>query len=302
MDYKQFTYILKVAELQNITKAAEELYISQSALSHYINKIEKDLGAEIFDRRTTPISLTDAGKLYISVIQDILAKLESLNDGIKQINSYKTGTIKIGIPKSRASYMLPFIIPRFIEKYPEIKLEFTEKSSKSLLSSMSEGKIDFIIIPKLSNTNNFYTVPIYQEELLLVTPKNMKVKEQTKKGVITNLKTIDELPLVMLNKGRGIRTAIDLLFEQFNVSSNIILETTSNETAYRIASTGTAACIVPNITTKIVQTIKPVKKYSLTGSGIHWEIAAMSKKEKHLTPPMRYFIDLSKKILNSSEV
>lgn len=235
------------------------------------------------------------------MVQDILTKLESLDEGIKQINSYQSGTIRIGIPKSRASYMLPLIMPKFTKKYPGIKLEFTEKNSKYLLNSLSEGKVDFIISPKLANTAGFDTLPIYQEELLLIASDEILSESQIKGAVITDLKIIDNIPLAMLKKGHGIRTALDLLFEQFNVTPNVVFETTRNETAYRMASTGTAACIVPNITTKLVKAIGSVKNYSLTDSGIKWEIAALFKKEKHLTPPMKYFIDLSKEVLNTLE-
>ena len=75
MDFKQFQYIIKVAELQNITLAAKELYVSQPSLSNYIKKVEASLGAKIFDRNTSPISLTEVGEKYVQAGRRVLPQL-----------------------------------------------------------------------------------------------------------------------------------------------------------------------------------------------------------------------------------
>ena len=64
MEYRELKYLLTLAQTRNMTRAAEQLYISQSALSHYLKCVEEDLGARLFDRSTTPMTLTYAGKCY----------------------------------------------------------------------------------------------------------------------------------------------------------------------------------------------------------------------------------------------
>lgn len=297
MEYKEFTYILKVAELSSFTKAANELYISQPALSHYISKVETGLGSKIFNRTTNPVSLTDAGKLYVKIAKEILDKLDSMHDGIRQINSYQQGTIKIGIPKSRASYMLPKIIPAFIEEYPHIKLDFVERNSKFLKSQLLKGELDFIIVPDLSTDEELTSLDIYKEEIVLVVPEKLVNNKIKHVSVINDFTLLNNIPLVTLKKGHGIRNAIDSLFEQFSIQPNIIMETTKNETAYRIASTGIAASIIPDITTKLVKNIDKLYTYSLSNSGIQWQISALYRKDKHLTPPMNTFIEIARTAL-----
>jgi DNA-binding transcriptional LysR family regulator len=299
MKYKEFTYIIKVAELSSFTKAAEELYISQPALSHYIHKIEENLGAQIFNRSTNPISLTDVGKIYIQTGKEILDKIDSMQDGIKQINSHQKGTLKIGIPKSGASYMLPKIIPNFIEIYPNITLEFLERNSRYLKTQLLEGNLDFIIVPNLSNEDELTSINIYKEEIVLAVPEKLLNGKMKQTNTINDLMIINQLPLVILKKGHGIRNALDSLFDQFGIHPQFIMETTKNETAYRIASTGIAACIIPDITTKLVKEINKLFIFSLTDSGIEWQISALSRKDKHLTPPMNTFIEIAKEALKT---
>lgn len=97
MELKQYQYVLKVAELKSITKAAEELYITQPSLSHYIAKIEEELGALIFNRGTTPISLTPAGEVYIETAKMILGLDCRMKENIRDIVDSRKGVITIGM-------------------------------------------------------------------------------------------------------------------------------------------------------------------------------------------------------------
>lgn len=303
MDYKQFTYILKVAELQNITKAAEALYISQSALSHYISKLEDELQVTLFDRKQTPLALTDAGQLYVTTAKEILRELDQLNEGIKQLHSYQTGTLHIGMPKSRSNFLLPLIITDFIAKYPQITLKITEKSTSVLTQMLKDNKLDFIIVPDVNNTPEFHTLSLYTEELLLVANPKLLPSEVSTQSVINDFSLLKELPLIIPGKGKGIREMLDTLFQQFNIQPHILLETTRNKTAYRIAATGVGACIIPNITLELAKVNTPISTYSLTTSGIKWDIVVLHKKETLLTPPMQYFIDLIQaKLKNHTQI
>ena len=97
MDSKQIQYILKVAECQNITRAAEQLYVSQPALSHFISKAEEELGAKIFNRGTTPLTLTQAGEHYVKTARMMMALEENLRQEIDDLNNSRDGEIRLGL-------------------------------------------------------------------------------------------------------------------------------------------------------------------------------------------------------------
>lgn len=99
-----------------------------------------------------------------------------------------------------------------------------------------------------------------------------------------SLKNLQHEPFVLLKKGHGIRTAIDVLFMEHDINPQSILETTSNETAFRLSTTGMALSIVPQTTIALSNPIEPFYTYSLSPTGIYWEIAAVYRKREHLTP------------------
>lgn len=91
LDSKQMHYILKVVECQNITRAAEQLYVSQPALSSLISKVEEELGAKIFNRNTTPLTLTQEGECYVRTARKILALQQAMTEEIENIRNCREG-------------------------------------------------------------------------------------------------------------------------------------------------------------------------------------------------------------------
>ncbi len=122
MDFKKLKYVLTVAEVQSISKAAAILYISQPSLSHVISNLEMELGIQIFNRTTTPISLTYAGERFVETAKEILNMNNKLKKEFSDISNARKGKIAIGIPSLRGSFMLPHILPVFHKEYPGIEL------------------------------------------------------------------------------------------------------------------------------------------------------------------------------------
>ena len=130
MEFRQMKYILTLAETRNMTRAAEKLYISQPALSHYLKCVEDELGAQLFDRSTAPMSLTYAGRCYVERARAILLENEQLKRQMRDITRHMSGKLTIGTSRDRASYMMPRILPEFAALYPGIEIEiFTASGS-----------------------------------------------------------------------------------------------------------------------------------------------------------------------------
>ena len=147
MDTKQIQYILKVAECQNITRAAEQLFVSQPALSHFISKAEEELGAKIFNRGTTRLTLTQAGERYVKTAKMILSLQESLKQEIENLKDCRSGEITLGLSDMRATTMFPFILPEFRRLYPNVTIRTVESSSKEVENNVRNGVVGIGIIP-----------------------------------------------------------------------------------------------------------------------------------------------------------
>lgn len=289
MDFKQLRYILKVAETKNITKAAGELFITQPALSHYVSKVEKDLGIQLFNRMTTPISLTVAGECYVETAKKILNLEMNLRERLADIATMKQGHIVMGLPPARAAYVLPLVISRFRDKYPGVKLETVEKNSVMLKEFIKTGKVDFALIPmregldSLNEDKDLEGEIIAMEELFLVSHVSLLSGVTVKKGGVVDFEQVKNKPFVMLRKNRGIRKAVDAVFMHYGTKMNVAMETSSNDSAYRLAAAGIGMAIVPAMTLYQIPSNKDVHIYHLSEQGMKWPLSFVHRKGEYLS-------------------
>ncbi len=194
MDLDQLRYFLGVAERQNFTKAAEEMHISQSALSRSIQRLENELGQPVFERKTRSVALTEAGKLLRSRAQQVLAilkdtKAEITDDG-------ESGCIRVGAIPTIAPYYLPRILQEFSEEYPKANLVVQEKTTDELLKSCTQGEVDLAILALPLPVRYLEVEELFEEELFLVLPADHELAAKDK----IRLTDVEPYPFVLLNE------------------------------------------------------------------------------------------------------
>lgn len=281
MDFRQLQYVIKVAECRSITKAAAELYITQPSLSNYISKAEKELGVVLFDRSVNPIQLSFAGEEYVKDAKRILQIQEQMQKKLHDISSVARKRIRLGTSFERGVIMLPYLLPRFKEMFPQTEINITRGGHAKLAACLDEGKLDMIIFPALyqDNTKNYY--PIYQEELLLCAGPEMIKEEHLLSG---RSDTVDplacfDLPLIRLENGRSITEAFDTLWPN---ASNIVFEAYSISEAVRLAAVGYGACLVPRMTLDAIRINQAARLYSIGTPPLSWEVYAITRKDSYL--------------------
>lgn len=279
MDFKQYQYVLRVAELKSITKAAQSLYVSQPSLSAFIAKTEEELGATIFDRNKTPLELTLAGEIFVETGRSILKLHEKMKGQIIEISQNKRGRLRVGIPGSRAAYMLPLIYPAFHRAFPGVDLKMTEANSTALLSALQKGDMDIAVIPQCSAGNGLFFELIYQEELLLISKKGFLRKEDYKQPGVADIPKAAAHPFILLKRGHGVRRAVDDFFSKHGIVPKILLETGNNSTALRMAIAGEGLAIVPRMTIEISGNMEGAEMLHLTPQGLFWDITAVRRVE-----------------------
>lgn len=287
MDFKQLEYILKIAELGNLTKAAEELYITQPALSHFIAKVEKEQGVKLFNRSTTPITLTYAGEKYVEKARQILELSSQLDEEMEEIGKNRKGRLRIGIPPARATYMMPAFFPAFKKEFPNIEIQTDERSSHQLKLDVIKGNVDYAIMPEVGDLKDFRCIDLFEEELFLVAkkgciaPDEYNMDQQGRKII-----KIDKLAghkFILLKKGHGIRDALDVIFKMNGFKPDILMETTNNPVAFCMAAAGEGLAVVPEITIKLVNTREAFDIFKLSEAGVRWTICAIVNQNDQIS-------------------
>ena len=282
MDFSKLEYIVKVAELGNITRAAEELYMTQPALSHFISRIEKEEGVKIFDRSSNPVTLTYEGEKYVETAEKILELNRLLKEEMAEVTSARKGRLRIGIPPLRAAGMLPRFLSVYTREYPHVEIQTVEHNSRQLKEDVLRGSVDFAVLPDLGNLSDFNCIPLCREELLLVARRGFLSEEQYHTDVagkkIIDFNALRETPFILLGSGHGSRGAMDLLFDLHGYKPIIFMETTNNETAFGLAAVGLGAAVVPRSTVDTIRHDHPVCLFHLSEAGYFWDIVAITRK------------------------
>lgn len=301
MDIRQMQYLLTLAEYRSFTKASKALFISQPSLSAFVAKAEAELGVTLFDRSTNPLTLTYAGEVYIEGAEAILNSCELLQRQLSDISSQKVGRIRIGLPYDRAAYMLPLIMPEYKQMYPKVTLRITTASSAHIVEQLLSNHIDMAILPNNTWSNEVTLKDIYLEELVLVANEDIIREEHLVEGVqnAVDLHRLKNIPLITLSPHHGIRAFIDNLFSKNGIRPNIIMETTSNITAYRLATAGLGATIVPRMTIELTKGASETPVYSLTAVGKFWNIVVAHRRERDLSQLEKDFITTARRIFLS---
>lgn len=178
MDFRELNYVIAIAQYQNITKAAEVLFVGQPTLSKFLKALENDLGVKLFQKQGRKYVLTYAGERYVEKAEQILRLKRDLDSELSDIIQHNIGVLKVGFPTMRCSYMLPHLLPAFQRVYPNIKVLISEGHSEELDSKILKGDVEiaFYSQPGVPYPSLEYEV-LGEEELLLCTHKNHPIEK-----------------------------------------------------------------------------------------------------------------------------
>lgn len=297
MDFREFRYMIAVADCQSITKAAAKLYVSQPSLSHLIARVEQELGLKLFDRTAYPIRLTYAGERYVDTARKILMLDDDMRREFMDISEGRKGRITVGIPTERGGYMLPGILTRFKKEFPGIEVSVLEGSSELLIDSVLKGQTNFIIIPETQKVPELEQELIYREELFFIAGHEM-VKEFNccLDSHTVNPEKLSGMPFVLQNRGHSIRKIADSIFKKYQIIPQVVMETHSSLTAATMAAAGSAVTIVPARTVEMVNQTDGYGIYSIGEPPVTWDVVACYRKDAYLDKTQRRFITIAQEL------
>ena len=174
-NYKE--YIYAVYQEKSFSKAAKKLYVSQPWLSSTVKKAEQELGLPLFDRSTSPVSLTEAGQYYIEKIEQIAAIEEEMREHFNQMRDIGRTELHIGSSMFFCTYVLPELMKEFQLLYPQVTLTLTEGDNKTFMEQLLNGRLDFLLEAERPVSGQLHSIPWASEEIVLAVPADNPVNE-----------------------------------------------------------------------------------------------------------------------------
>lgn len=262
MNFQNLEYFLETAKSLNITKAADQLHISQQALSNHILKLEEELGCRLFDRRRG-LQLTYSGKQLYKSAEQILDIKHQVITEIDDINKNMRGELRIGIGHTRGQAILPKVLPKYSRSHPQVEITVVEGSSEELEDGLNKGLIDVIIgyAPFLLSTCE--TIELRKENMFLLVPKNLLSERFGKEADVLlqtyrkkpDITLFKDFPFVLLREGDRIRTLVDREFYHKNMKPQITVEIRNIQTAFALCAEGMGITVCPEIYLNSLYTI-----------------------------------------------
>ncbi|GEM52668.1 transcriptional regulator [Empedobacter brevis NBRC 14943 = ATCC 43319] len=247
-----------VARRLNFTKAANELNITQPAVTKHIKEIELNLNIKLFERNGTKIKLTKAGEILVKYTEEIFLVYQKMEFEIGQLQEKQKGHLRLGASTTIAQYVLPPILAEFRKRFPEIQLDLVIHNSEKIEDLLTNNKIDVGLIEAQIKNRTFHYFPFMKDEIVLVARQNHPLSTKN------HLKTDDllQIPFVLRESGSGTLETIDLALKAKNIKLNelkteIRLGSTESIKSYLLHSDALAFLSVQSI-------LQELKSHTLT--------------------------------------
>lgn len=171
MDFRQLEYLVTIAEEANFTRAAEKLFVSQPALTQQMQKLEKELNTEVFDRSGRQIRLTPSGEILYRHAQSIFREIADAQREVQELQSLERGTLHIGVVQTVNAYLMPTLVAQFRQAYDGIHLIIQELAMDEIEQGLEQGKLQLGIGFLPTTFPNTEAEGLFSERLVLVTNK-----------------------------------------------------------------------------------------------------------------------------------
>lgn len=294
---KELRYVLAIHTYGTMAKASQHLFISQPALSKYIQNLEDTLNVELFHRNNGRLTLTFAGEKYVSAATKMLEIFEHLESEIADVQNAAKGRIRLGVSTFRGPYLLPKVIARFNRLYPQIDLSVSEDNASTLEQMLSRGELDIAILNiPLSMPNLDYT-PILEEEILLAVPPEHPcvdkavVKEGFKYPWI-DLKYFENDSYILLKPHFKTRQITNAILNTINFAPKSIIETGNINTAYRLSANGYGVSFIPETYVHNTSSDVLAKVFSFGNPQTKITLAVVYKKDAYMSRACQIFMEM----------
>jgi len=288
MDYRDSVF-MSVAENLSFSKAANDLNISQPAVTRHIKELEERYKTNLFERKGNKIYLTKAGEKVYNTFKDIAQQYRNLDFEIGQMHDSISGEFKIGASSTISQYVIPKVIASFHKRYPKIQIYLMNGNSFEMEKLLLDNKVDIALVENLSSQSGIRYRDFLDDELIVVTGKNSVYAKRETIGKDDLLK----LPIVLREQGSGTLEVIKQMFSQQNVSFeslNTLIHLGSTESIKNFLQEFDGLAIV---SIKAVQNelyLKTLVKLNVTGFAIPRKLR-IAYKQGHKSQQVELFED-----------
>jgi DNA-binding transcriptional LysR family regulator len=285
----QLQIFLKIVQTQSVTKASEELHLTQPAVSIQLKNFQDQFDIPLTEVVGRKIYITDFGREIGEAAENIINQVYAINYKTLAYKGQLTGRLKISVV-STGKYVMPYFLTSFMQQHTGIELLMDVTNKNKVVQSLENNEVDFALVSILPNTLNIEKLDLLQNKLYLVGSSETKFK----KGASTK-EIFKDLPLIFREKGSGTRQIMENFIERSELSVLKKMELTSNEAVKQSLLAGLGYSIMPLIGIKNELHNKQLQIISTKGLPIKTTWSLIWLKGKKHSPVSKSFLEYLKK-------
>lgn len=248
LNIKDMEFIIAVMDEGNITRAAKKLFVTQSALSQCIQRVESELNTTLFNRTKNGIELTNSGQTFFTYADRICKNYQDLGTTLADISNLKTGYLTVGIPALMNGYILPRGYMSYREKYPNIRVDLFESDSSHLETMLLRGKIDLAIM-SLPVDASLVSYPMLSSEMQICAPEWFEPGDALidPEHRILDIRKLENQPFIFPRQHQKLHKVTERILKKAGITVQNVLNTRSSTGALLYSSLGLGFTIQPAI-------------------------------------------------------
>lgn len=307
MDFRELNYILAIAKHQNLTKAAESLYVGQPTLSKLLSSLEESLGLKLFRKVGHKYMLTYAGERYVEKAAQILQMKSDLDAELADIIKRDIGVLNVAFANMRCTYMLPCTLPAFQKIHPNVKVNIFEGSSDENDRSLLDGQVDVAFYSKPGSLNpQIEYETLWGEEMLICTCKGHPLGRFARPNSASRYPRLDpallknELVLLMMEEQRT-RQIMEDYFHEHGLKYGNVLYTSNMPAIIELVSMGYGVSFIFESHLRRRAANTAIDSFSFGEPRVASDFVAAYRKGSYISQYTRDFIEIARRVGDGAE-
>ncbi len=286
-NFHQLYIFYMVARLKSFSKAAQELSISQPAVSIQVRELENSLNTSLLHRMRREIKLTETGEAVFSYTKRIFALSNEMHSVLQDIQGLHSGSLNIGSSTTPGEYILPWAIGKFRRMHSGIHVSLTIANTQSVIDKIHTHELDMGMAGSPVNLKGLASFPYVQDKIVIISSPNHPLAQQDE----ISIKELQKHDFIMREQGSATRRTAESLFRTRKVELRVVMELGSNEAIKRAVAAGLGLgvlsefAITPDVAAGFIKVLK-VKRWDC-----HRPLSVFYRDDKYLSAAQSAFID-----------
>ncbi|HEV7220626.1 MAG TPA: LysR family transcriptional regulator [Terriglobales bacterium] len=264
---------LTIARLNNFTRAASELHVSQSALTVQIRQLEDALGVLLFDRSKRRVALTQAGKEVLAPLERIVIDTEAVISHTRDMAGLRRGFVSVAVLPSLSAGLLPAVLQEFTKKHPAIPVQIKDMVAERVIDAVKKEEVDFGVGTRMKRDPELKTTPLFTDRLSAFVPKSHPLVRRSR----ITLRELTEHPLVLTSKGSSVREILEAALRKEKLSVLPAFEVNYMSTVIGLVKAGLGIAILPAVAENI-QASAGITRVEIINPALNRTVEIIEKK------------------------